>query len=152
MESDQENCNYKKRGDNFTIGERHSDSFVSLKDYITMQTDARDRAIDAAYKSMEKRLDGMNEFRQTLSDQGKTFLPRLEFDAQHQRVIDAIDAQNMRFLAALDALNVRFSKDIDELKKDRISMAGMQSKLWIILIIGAFLAVLLTNHLLVAVK
>ena len=114
------------RRNELNIGERHGDSFVSLKDYINMQTQARDKAIDAAYKAMEKRLDGMNEFRSALQDQAKTFMPRSESDVQTQRILDSIT----------------------ELKADRINIATMQAKLWIIIVVGAFLTVLLTNHLL----
>ena len=41
---------------------------------------ASDRARDAALVAMEKRLDGMNEFRQQLGDQTKHFITRPEHD------------------------------------------------------------------------
>ena len=44
--------------------------------------------MDAALVSMEKRLDGMNEFRDSLADQSREFLPRAEYAARHDQVIN----------------------------------------------------------------
>ena len=40
---------------------------------------ARDEATRVAYEAMNKRLDGMNEFREALKDQAGLMLPRSEF-------------------------------------------------------------------------
>ena len=53
--------------------------FVTLRDYIDTRLDAIDREKEVAYRAMEKRLDGMNEFRDTLKDQGGTFLTKNEY-------------------------------------------------------------------------
>lgn len=41
--------------------------------------------------SYDKRFEGVNEFRQALSDQTNTFIPRLEFSTSHQSLEDKVD-------------------------------------------------------------
>lgn len=53
---------------------------------------AAEKASDKADKATEKRFDGVNEFRQTLSDQAATLLSRVEYTAAHRPLIDRIDA------------------------------------------------------------
>lgn len=48
--------------------------------YVDSMHDADLRALEAALKSMEKRLDGMNEFRATLESQGASFFTREAFE------------------------------------------------------------------------
>ncbi len=55
---------------------------VGIKDYIDALLEERRNQVDAALRAMEKRLDGMNEFRAALENQGKTLLPRAEFEAR----------------------------------------------------------------------
>lgn len=50
-----------------------------------------DKASAKADAAMEKRFDSVNEFRQTLSDQTQTFLPRAEYTARHSALIDKVD-------------------------------------------------------------
>ena len=43
-----------------------------------------------ANKVMDRRLEGMNEFREQLTQQANTFMPRFEFNVQHEKVVDDI--------------------------------------------------------------
>lgn len=52
----------------------------TLKAYFERRFELTDRATAVALAANEKRLDGMNEFRQTLADQTASFLPRAEFE------------------------------------------------------------------------
>jgi hypothetical protein len=54
---------------------------VSVKDYIDSRLADRDRAVAAALASNDRRLDGMNEFRDTLKNQQGTFVTRVELFA-----------------------------------------------------------------------
>jgi cysteine sulfinate desulfinase/cysteine desulfurase-like protein len=54
---------------------------VSLKEYIETKLVALEKATEEAKSSLEKRLEGMNEFRAQLKDQTSTFITRVEFDA-----------------------------------------------------------------------
>jgi hypothetical protein len=49
---------------------------------ITQRFDLNDRATTIAFADMNRRLDAMNEFRATLSDQNKTFVTRSEWDGR----------------------------------------------------------------------
>jgi hypothetical protein len=74
----------------------------TLRSHIEKQFDLRDRAIDAALVAAEKRLDGMNEFRQTLSDQAATFMPRREAEQRLATLERAVAASAGRS-SGLDA-------------------------------------------------
>lgn len=52
---------------------------VSLKEHIEVRIRALEKATEIAASQMEKRLDGMNEFRQQLKDQEATYLTRTEY-------------------------------------------------------------------------
>lgn len=70
----------ERRANGFT----HEDG-VSLKEYFEetcrAKMDAHDKALTLARDSMEKRLEGMNEFREQLKDQASRFITRTEHDA-----------------------------------------------------------------------
>jgi hypothetical protein len=59
--------------------EKYSSEYVSLRDYIDVRFTALEKATEQARELMEKRLDGMNEFRDTLRDQGTSFLTKAEY-------------------------------------------------------------------------
>jgi len=48
---------------------------------------ARDLALTVALATLNKRLDGMNEFRDALKDQGNTFMPRVEYSSGHDSLV-----------------------------------------------------------------
>jgi len=55
---------------------------------------AQEKAVVVALQSNEKRLDSMNEFRETLRDQNKTFITRADHDAliiSYQKDIESLD-------------------------------------------------------------
>lgn len=66
----------------------HEQLHRSAYDAHVAQHGAEDRAVDLAQKAMDKRLDGMNEFRDQLRDQASTFVRRDQLDsfiAQYER-------------------------------------------------------------------
>jgi hypothetical protein len=73
-----------------------------LKEYLEAQIAGLARLLDERHKATElalskaeaavdKRLEGMNEFRRQLSDQAHTFLPRQEYQLRHEALIKRID-------------------------------------------------------------
>jgi len=52
----------------------------------TERFDAQEKAVLKAEVASEKRFDGVNEFRRTLSDQAGTFTTRAEMDARFEAV------------------------------------------------------------------
>ncbi len=55
-----------------------------MKDYVDALFAAQNRAVLAALTSQNERLNGMNEFRQTLTDQSATFATRESVDILRQ--------------------------------------------------------------------
>lgn len=60
---------------------------------------AADRAVTKAEGATEKRFEGVNEFRNTLSDQQRTFVPRNEIEILIRGLNDKIDALNSTTIA-----------------------------------------------------
>jgi hypothetical protein len=50
-----------------------------------------ERAVAKADLAVEKRFDGVNEFRQALADQSNSLLPRQEYNAQHGALVERIE-------------------------------------------------------------
>lgn len=64
----------------------------SLKEYFERRLVDLDKAVTKAEAAHEKRLEGMNEFRNQLNDQQKTFISRDYYDAQHRSLEEKITA------------------------------------------------------------
>jgi len=67
---------------------------VTWKDYVDGRFKEINESRAIASASMEKRLDSMNEFRDTLRDQATSFMPRAEVEATLNRV--ETDVQGLR--------------------------------------------------------
>ena len=63
----------------------------TLKEYFDQRFEDSEKAIEKANTANEKRLDNVNEFRQTLTDQTATFMPRQEYTVQHKALESKID-------------------------------------------------------------
>jgi hypothetical protein len=85
---------------------RHSTEYVSLRDYFERLIAEQNKATAVAYQSMERRLDGMNEFRDTLRDQGVTYLTKSEYHMAHGAI----------------------EKDVRELRESRALLEGKASQ------------------------
>jgi hypothetical protein len=64
----------------------------SQAEKVALALASADKAVTKAEQATEKRFEGVNEFRQTLSDQASTFINRREFEAlreaQAQRTVE----------------------------------------------------------------
>lgn len=63
---------------------------VSLKEYFDRRFTDAETALDKASVAVDRRLEGMNEFREQLTNQATTFLPRNEYQVQHDALIDRV--------------------------------------------------------------
>ncbi len=61
-----------------------------VREYVDIRFQQAERSTDLARSEMERRLEGMNEFRDTLKDQAARFVTREELNAQLVRVDEAI--------------------------------------------------------------
>ena len=77
-----------------------------LKEYFDTKITALEKAIEQARISMEKRLDGMNEFRDTLKDQAARMPTRVEMNTEIEKL----------------------EKDIKELTKFKDTLEGKASQ------------------------
>ena len=73
-----------------------SSRILALKEAIVVAMTASQNAIAKAENAVEKRFDAVNEFRETLSDQANTFMPRQEYQVQHTAVLEKIDLLTAR--------------------------------------------------------
>ena len=60
--------------------ERYAERFSSQEKSVDTALAAAEKAVTKAETATEKRFDGVNEFRQTLSDQAREFMPRKEME------------------------------------------------------------------------
>ncbi len=84
-------------GDNHTIENKIHDlekRFAVLEERITNHVQSTKDALNVALSAMEKRLEGMNEFRQTLSDQTKTFVTFDMYESKHEQLV--LDIKELR--------------------------------------------------------
>ncbi len=97
----------------------------SLALQVSTRVDTDRRALDNALESMDRRLEGMNEFRQTLQDArlaeererlklSENFIPRELFEAEH-RALEVIVQKSIDRVAELDKKLFALS----ELKADK---------------------------------
>ena len=147
--------------------EKHTNEYVTLKEYFesklrgmekagelaakTYETklEAIDKATTLASNALEKRLEGMNEFRAALKDQTGKFITKEEYNALHNRIIDDIKALNEdknKFLTKSEftTLHERVEDDIRILRENKAMLEGKASmKSVIIAYVLAAIAILL---------
>ena len=100
------------------------DKFETLKHIVDLRFSENQRAIDKAERTMNARLEGMNEFRESLKEQGARFV-----------TTDVLNAKSDGF-AAIAAAN---QKRIEMLELSRAESHGKQ--LGINVVIGAIVIV-----------
>lgn len=98
---------------------RYEQRFVAQEKAVAFALDAAKEAVLKAEIASEKRFDSVNEFRQTLSDQTNTFLPRAEAEQRIKQNSDKIDASK-------DLAVERFSLLLSRLDKLEGRSTGMK--------------------------
>ena len=91
------------------IKEYLSDKINAQKDAISVAMVAADKATAKAENAMERRLEGMNEFRGQLKDQASTFIGRLEYEAKHDLLTAKYEASVILLSDKIHALNERMN-------------------------------------------
>lgn len=71
--------------------EDYKEKVKDLHEKICIRFDLEEKAKDAAMTAMEKRLEGMNEFRDQLKDQTSTFITRETYEANRKITQQQID-------------------------------------------------------------
>jgi len=87
---------------------------ISLREYVDTRFDSQDKATATALAAQEKavaaamaaakeavikaetaserRFESVNEFRGTLLDQSRTFMPRLEYETSHKSLVEKVES------------------------------------------------------------
>jgi hypothetical protein len=73
---------------NVSIRDYFDSKYKELKEYIDVKFNAMEKSTSLAQENLNTRLEGMNEFRNTLKDQSSHFITRTE----HKSLIDKYDA------------------------------------------------------------
>ena len=81
-------------GDEITLREWFTSQLASCRALTDERFAAAQKSVDLAYASMERRLEGMNEFRATLSDQQGRYLTIAEYQRAHESILH--DVQDLR--------------------------------------------------------
>jgi hypothetical protein len=63
----------------------------AAKELTESKFNAALNAVNVAAQATDKRFDGVNEFRQTLTDQNSTFVRTIEYNAQYKALGDKVD-------------------------------------------------------------
>ena len=79
---------------------RYEQRYMAQERAVNAAVIASEKALQKVENAVEKRFESVNEFRQTLSDQTHTFVPRMEFEV----VRDALRAEATRVSSILDGL------------------------------------------------
>ncbi len=70
--------------------ERNKERFSAAKEAVQAALTAADKALSKAEIASERRFEGVNEFRATLADQATMLMPRSEYTAQHNALVDKV--------------------------------------------------------------
>jgi hypothetical protein len=84
---------------------------------------AAETAVNKAEIATEKRFEGVNEFRASLADQTRTYIPRIEYDSSHQALADRVTGQQDR----LAALELRLTSRLDRGEGADVGAAGQRT-------------------------
>jgi hypothetical protein len=69
--------------------------YVSIKEHLESRIQAVEKAAIQTASTLEKRLEGMNEFRAQLSHQAGTFLTREAYQIAHEQLQKQVDELRM---------------------------------------------------------
>lgn len=98
---------------------------VSLKEFLIDKIENLQLSIKLAHASMEKRLESMNEFRNSLKDQENKYVTYNTFDILHKQVEDLKDL--IQRLVSKDTIEL-MQKQIDELRLSKANLEGKASQ------------------------
>ena len=84
-------------------------AFKAAEQAVAVALSNAEKATTKAEAAADKRFDAVNEFRQVLSDQTSTFLPRIEYDTAHAAQTDRLNGISDR----LSALELRLTSRLD---------------------------------------
>ncbi len=101
---------------------RNAQRFDAQQEAVRQALLSAEKAVTKAEIASEKRFEGMNEFRQSLTDQTNTYMPRAEYTVQHKALSEKVDIM-------IDRISIN-ERSISEIK-DR---GSGRNDIWMILV------------------
>jgi hypothetical protein len=95
-------------------------ALAAQREAVTAALTAQERAVSKAEAAAEKRFEGVNEFRNTLSDQQRNLMPRSEVSVVTNAMSDKIGALEVSINSKLGALEKQF----DAIQNERAGIRG----------------------------
>jgi hypothetical protein len=108
-----------------TLHEHVNTQLDDLKDLLQERFDQQTVAITAAMAAVEKRFDGVNEFRKALSDQTATFMPRTEIEQRQSSVGARADEASARNAARITDIELRLQTVPTTAERDVLTGASL---------------------------
>lgn len=106
---------------------------ITLREYLEAKLGDSDKAVSVALTTLDKRLESMNEFRDTLRDQAAKFIIRTEFELVVSRLEQ--DIKNLEAARALmvtvttyNAAHSDLQKQVEELRLSKAVLEGKASQ------------------------
>lgn len=92
--------------DSVSLKDYFDGKFQDLEDKMNLQFKLNQTALDKSETSTNLRLENMNEFRESLNDQTKTYLTRNEYELKHENLEQKLSAIQKIVWMGLGALAV----------------------------------------------
>jgi len=109
---------------------RDEQRFQAQQDAIQQALDAAEKAVAKAETATEKRFDSVNEFREQLSDQAVTFMPRKEaqvlIDSQNEKLA-VIEARMNHLGISIERINAQQLGAVTERHEGRERSVSVQA-------------------------
>jgi len=123
---------------------RYEQRFMAQEKAVNAALIAQKEAVVKQEMASEKRFEGVNEFRAQLSDQAATFLPRNEYQVQHDSLNEKVDAVTKNVAERMDLSSKAINQAISNLQISRATDEGHSSGLnagWVLFAGGAGLLI-----------
>jgi hypothetical protein len=99
-------------------------AFKAAEQAVAVALANAEKATAKAEAAADKRFEGVNEFRKALTDQTATFLPRTEYDAAHDALVERVSANADR----MSALELRLTSRLDRGEGSEAGASGQRSE------------------------
>jgi hypothetical protein len=66
--------------------------YISLREYVDVRFQSIAQAVDKAESAAEKRFESINEMRGMVTDAASRFMPRTEYEAAHQAMVEKVES------------------------------------------------------------
>jgi hypothetical protein len=108
------------------VDQEFNNRLRSQGELIDLRAKMSDIAVEKANDATEKRFDGVNEFRQTLSDQARDFVSTPILTARTDQLSAQIDSQDRQSRQALDSIRSNISGLTSRIDRSESTVVGVR--------------------------